>query len=179
VPYGITQCYLPSGRGDITAFTPSQLRLVINNNCNVAGCESQKNRTYGHNHSSFYRLDASLLPNRHYQSTSVNSKQGLQPRESLAVFVVSWQMWTGHPLCSNSLLVPISNARKVSSKQCSCHWNKILPGCHDGRLTCWMTRWKDWGIKVASSLVNCNHWITDPIFNTAIGWHYDGQLING
>ena len=23
VPYGITQCYLPSGRGDIPAFTPA------------------------------------------------------------------------------------------------------------------------------------------------------------
>jgi len=24
VPYGITQCYLPPGRGDIPAFTPSE-----------------------------------------------------------------------------------------------------------------------------------------------------------
>jgi len=30
VPYGITQCYLPPGRGDIPAFTPAmQLRLVL------------------------------------------------------------------------------------------------------------------------------------------------------
>jgi len=24
VPYGITQCYLPPGRGDILAFTPAE-----------------------------------------------------------------------------------------------------------------------------------------------------------
>jgi len=24
VPYGITQCYLPPGRGDIPAFTPAE-----------------------------------------------------------------------------------------------------------------------------------------------------------
>jgi len=29
VLYVITQCYLPPGRGDIPAFTPSQLRLVL------------------------------------------------------------------------------------------------------------------------------------------------------
>ena len=29
MPYGITQYYLPPGRGDIPAFTPSRLRLVL------------------------------------------------------------------------------------------------------------------------------------------------------
>jgi len=29
VPHGITQYYLPPGRGDIPAITPSQLRLAL------------------------------------------------------------------------------------------------------------------------------------------------------
>ena len=29
LPYGITQCYLPPGRGDTPAVTPRQLRLVL------------------------------------------------------------------------------------------------------------------------------------------------------
>ena len=29
MPYGITQCYLPPGRGDILAFTPAKLVLDI------------------------------------------------------------------------------------------------------------------------------------------------------
>ena len=29
MPYGITQCYLPPGRGDIPAFTPAKLVLVL------------------------------------------------------------------------------------------------------------------------------------------------------
>jgi len=29
MPYGITQCYLPRGKGDIPTFTPAQLVLEL------------------------------------------------------------------------------------------------------------------------------------------------------
>jgi len=29
MPYGITQCYLPTGRGDIPAFTPACAGVVV------------------------------------------------------------------------------------------------------------------------------------------------------
>jgi len=38
MPYGITQCYLPPGRGDIPAFTLAQLVLNL---ATLEGCKAQ------------------------------------------------------------------------------------------------------------------------------------------
>ena len=38
MPYGITQCYLPSGRGDIPAFTPAKL---VRDLATPEGCKAE------------------------------------------------------------------------------------------------------------------------------------------
>jgi len=46
MPYGITQCYLPPGRGDIPAFTPAKLVLVL---ANPEGSKAESTATSEHN----------------------------------------------------------------------------------------------------------------------------------
>jgi len=38
VPYGITQCYLPPGRGDIPAFTPAEAGTRFSDPGGMRGC---------------------------------------------------------------------------------------------------------------------------------------------
>jgi len=46
MPYGITQCYLPPGRGDIPAFTPAKLVLVL---ATPEGSKAESTATSEHN----------------------------------------------------------------------------------------------------------------------------------
>jgi len=46
VPYGITQCYLPPGRGDIPAFTPAEAGTRFSDPRGMQGCSGIEGSMY-------------------------------------------------------------------------------------------------------------------------------------